>query len=121
MPLFVKPVALDASIGIGSASLVHDAKELMERVLAVHTECNDSALAEEYIEGRELYVGVLGNAEPQALPPIEADFSGLPAGAPKVYDRKAKWEPGSAEFNGTRTGLAQLSDEFRARVQKTAV
>ena len=121
MPLFVKPAALDASLGIGEKSLVHNARGLMERVLAVHQECNDDALAEEFIEGREFYVGVLGNAEPIALPVIEADFSGLPAGKPKIYDRKAKWEPGTPEHRGTTTKVAEVEPELAARLQKVAV
>ena len=121
LPLFVKPVAQDASIGIGKKSLVRDSAALMRRVLAIHEECNDAALAEEFIDGREFYVGVLGNGEPLALPPIEADFSRLPEGAPKVYDRNAKWEPGTVEHAAISTGLADVPDELRARLQKVAV
>jgi D-alanine-D-alanine ligase len=122
MPLFVKPVAQDASIGIGEKSLVSDSTELMKRVIAIHKECGDAALAEEYIEGRELYVGVLGNnADAQALPPIEVDFSGLPEGSPKVYSSKAKWDKKSKEYQGTKPVLAELPDELRARVQKIAL
>ena len=121
MPLFVKPVAMDASIGIGKKSLVRDSTELMKRVLAIHEECGDAALAEEYIEGRELYVGVLGNGDPLALPPIEVDFSGLPEGAPKVYSSAAKWDVGSKEYEGTRAVIADLPDELRARVQKVSL
>src|SRR5687768_7265299 len=65
MPLFVKPLRSDSSLGIGGKSLVHDAVALMERVTAIRKELNDSALAEEYIEGREFYVGVLGNGQPK--------------------------------------------------------
>ena len=65
MPLFVKPLRSDASLGIGGKSLVHDAVALMERVAAIHKELDDSALAEEYIDGREFYVGVLGNSPAQ--------------------------------------------------------
>jgi D-alanine-D-alanine ligase len=121
MPLFVKPLKMDASIGIDAGALVRDSNALMRRVLAIHDEIGDSALAEEYIEGRELYVGVLGNGNPQALPPIEIDFSGFPDGAPRILDEKAKWDEGSAEFRGTRSVIADLPDELRARVQKTAV
>ena len=122
MPLFVKPVAMDASIGIGAKSLVKNSTELMKRVLAIHEDCGDAALAEEYIEGRELYVGVLGNgADAVALPPIEVDFSGLPEGAPKVYGSKAKWEKDSAEYKGTKAVLAELPDELRARILKVAL
>src|SRR5438067_13502290 len=66
MPLFVKPMRMDASLGIDEQSLVHDTQQLMERVLAIHKQFGDAALAEEYIEGREFYVGVLGNEEPIA-------------------------------------------------------
>ena len=121
MPLFVKPLRSDASLGIGGKSLVHDAVELMERVAAIHKELEDSALAEEYIEGREFYVGVLGNAQPKALPPVEVDFTGFPEGVPKVMDSKAKWDERSDEYKGTKSIIANLPDELRARLQKVAV
>ena len=121
MPLFVKPLRSDASLGIGGKSLVHDAAALMERVAAIHKELEDSALAEEYIDGREFYVGVLGNAQPKALPPIEIDFTGFPEGVPKVMDSKAKWDEKSKEYKGTKSVIASLPDELRARLQKVAV
>src|SRR3954469_124291 len=121
MPLFVKPLRADASIGISARSLVHNATELMKCVVKIHESLNDSALAEEYIEGREFYVGVLGNRDPVAFPPIEMDFSGLPDGAPRVLDRKAKWAEDSAEYKGTRSVLAQIPDELRARLQKVSL
>jgi D-alanine-D-alanine ligase len=112
---------MDASIGIDGDALVRDANALMRRVLLIHDEIDDDALAEEYIEGRELYVGVIGNGDAQALPPVEIDFSGFPEGAPRVLDEKAKWDAGSPEFRGTRSVLAELPDELRARVSKVAV
>jgi D-alanine-D-alanine ligase len=121
MPLFVKPLRSDSSLGIGGKSLVHDAVALMERVTAIRKELNDSALAEEYIEGREFYVGVLGNGQPKALPPIEVDFTGFPEGVPKVLDSKAKWDEDSKEYKGTKSVLANLPDELRAKLQKVAV
>jgi D-alanine-D-alanine ligase len=121
MPLFVKPVAQDASIGIATTSLVTNTTELLERVAAIQKECNDAALAEEYIEGREFYVGILGNHDPQALPPIEADFSGLPEGTPKVYDREAKWGEDQDEATRVKTVIADLPDEVRARLQKASL
>lgn len=121
MPLFVKPARMDASIGIDKRSLVTDANQLMRRVLAIHEQCKDDALAEEYIEGREFQVGVLGNGDPDAFPVIEVDFSGMPEGAPHVLDSKAKWDEKSAEYKGTKTVLADLPDELRARLQKTAI
>ncbi len=121
MPLFVKPLRSDASLGIGGKSLVHDAVALMERVAAIRKELNDSALAEEFIDGREFYVGVLGNSQAKALPPVEIDFTGFPDGVPKVMDSKAKWDERSKEYKGTKSVLAQLPDELRAKLQKVAV
>jgi D-alanine-D-alanine ligase len=121
MPLFVKPLTADASIGIDGDSLVRDVTSLMKRVVAIHEEVNDSALVEEYIEGREFYVGVLGNREPVAFPPIEMDFSGMPEGMPRVLGSKAKWSPDSAEYKGTQSILPELPDELRAKLQKAAL
>jgi D-alanine-D-alanine ligase len=121
MPLFVKPLRSDASLGIGGKSLVHDAVALMERVSAIRKELDDSALAEEFIDGREFYVGVIGNSQPKALPPVEIDFTGFPEGVPKVMDSKAKWDERSKEYKGTKSVIANLPDELRARLQKVAV
>jgi D-alanine-D-alanine ligase len=121
MPFFVKPLRMEASIGVDGKSLVRNAREMMERVVAIHEQVNDSALAEEFIDGREFYVGVLGNREPVAFPPIEMDFSGLAEGAPRVLDSKAKWDENSDEYKGTKAVLAQIDDELKAKLQKVAI
>jgi D-alanine-D-alanine ligase len=121
MPLFVKPLTADASIGIDGESLVRDAISLMKRVVMIHEKIGDSALVEEYIEGREFYIGVLGNREPIAFPPVEMDFSGLPEGLPRVAGTKAKWKKNSVEYKGTKSVLADLPDELRAKLQKAAL
>lgn len=121
MPLFVKPQRMEASQGIDEKSLVHNTQQLMERVLKIHKTLGDAALAEEYIEGRELYVGVLGNGQPQAFPPIELDFSGLPEGSLHVADSAAKWDVQSVRYQGTKSVLAELPAELCAKVQKAAV
>lgn len=121
MPLFVKPLRMDASIGINGKSLVRGTREMMERVLDIHRRVKDAALVEEYIEGREFYVGVLGNALPQAFPPIEMDFSNLPDGAPRVLDARAKWDEKSPQYKNTRAVVAELPDELSARLRKVAL
>ncbi|HEV8630727.1 MAG TPA: D-alanine--D-alanine ligase [Thermoanaerobaculia bacterium] len=122
MPLFVKPLRGDASIGIsGSDALVRDSRTLMERVVQIHDEHKDAALAEEYIEGRELYVGVLGNREPEALPPVELDLSGLPDHMPPVADQKVKFDEELGKKYDIVARVAELPDELRARLQKVAV
>lgn len=119
-PMFVKPLRMDASIGISSKSLVRTAKELSERINAIH-KLKDSALTEEYIEGREFFVALLGNKQPQVLPVLEVDFSGMPAGAPKILDAKAKWDKDSPEYKGSKVVLAELDPEMSAKIQKIAL
>ena len=121
MPLFVKPLRQDASIGIESNALVNSTIDMMKRIIAIHDKVKDSALVEEYIDGRELYVGILGNQQPHAFPPMEMDFSGLPEGAPRIASGKAKWKKRSAEYKGTKIVTAELPDELLARVQKVAL
>ncbi len=121
MPLFVKPLRMDASLGIDEKSLCRNTQELMERVLHIHKSFGDAALAEEYIEGREFYVGVLGNLDPTAFPPIEMDFSGLPEGSLRIMDNAAKFDESSERFQGTRAVVADLEPELKAKLLKTAL
>jgi D-alanine-D-alanine ligase len=90
-PLIVKPIATDASIGINAKSVVNTVSELMDRIFSIHTEFHTPALVEEYIDGREIYVGLLGNP-PTVLTPIEWDLSKLPEGMPRIAGTEAKWE-----------------------------
>ncbi len=121
LPLFVKPVRADASIGIDSKSLVHDTRRMRRRVTRIHKRFRDEAMVEEYIEGREFYVGVLGNRKAIALPPIEMDFSGLPEGTPRFLDRNAKFGEGTAEFEGTKAKVAEIDDALRDKLQSISV
>src|SRR6202789_4148138 len=98
-PLFVKSSTEDASLGISPASVVADQKQLTERIAFIHEQTHSDALVEEYIEGRELYVGVLGNDRLTVLPVWEMTFGSLPENLP----------------DGTVARLEQLSKRiFRA-------
>ncbi len=121
MPLFVKPLRADASIGINGQSLVRTSAELIDRVNAIHKTVHDAALAEEYVEGREFYVGVLGNQDPTAFPPIEIDFTGFPDDKPKIMDARAKFAKGTPEYEGTRAVVANIPDQLRARLHKVSL
>jgi D-alanine-D-alanine ligase len=121
MPLFVKPLRMDASIGIDEHSFVRNTQQLMERVLYIHKTFGDAALAEEYIEGREFYVGVFGNDELTALPPLEMDFSGMKDGSVKIMDKEAKFDEQSDRFMGTKVIVPDLEPELRARLQKVSL
>jgi D-alanine-D-alanine ligase len=91
-PLFVKSTVEDASLGIAQASVVEDAARLKERVEFVHSQVGSDALVEEFIEGRELYVGVLGNDRLTRLPVWEMVFGSLPDSLPAIATRKVKWD-----------------------------
>ena len=83
-PVIVKPAREDGSIGIEFSAVVSSIKELMERMDWLHQHFDSPVLIEEYIEGREMYVGIIGNAKPEALPIIELDLSKLPEGTPRI-------------------------------------
>jgi D-alanine-D-alanine ligase len=121
MPLIVKPLRMDASIGIESTSLVRSTTQMMKRIIAIHERVKDSALVEEYIEGREFYVGVMGNRKPIALPPIEMDFSGMPQGMPQILGRRAKWVKTSREYKGTCSKVAEIPDELKRRLERVSI
>ncbi|MGH7369039.1 MAG: D-alanine--D-alanine ligase family protein [Candidatus Rokuibacteriota bacterium] len=101
-PVIVKPVREDGSIGIGFSALVHSIKELMERIDELHVAFNQPVLIEQYIEGRELYVGVMGGATVEALPAVELDLSHLPEGTPRIASAEVKWQAGTRAYRGSR-------------------
>jgi len=92
LPLFVKSATEDASLGIAQASVVDDSVRLRERVQFMHEQIGSDALVEEYIEGRELYVGVLGNERLRRLPVWEMRFGSMPESLAAIATRKVKWD-----------------------------
>jgi D-alanine-D-alanine ligase len=125
-PLIVKPPQEDASIGITSSSLVHDLKELFGKIDELQSEFQAPVLVEEFVDGREFYVGVLGNVSPEALPVIELDFSALPAGRPRIASWEAKWgadgQGAGVEFAGTRSVFPDgMPEDVVKRMQAVAV
>jgi len=91
-PLFVKSATEDASVGIAQASVVEDTARLSERIAFIHEQTKTDALVEEYIDGRELYVGVIGNERLKVLPAWEMTFGSLPESLPAIATRKIKWD-----------------------------
>ena len=121
-PLIVKPAGEDGSVGIDAGSVVNSVRELMERIEVIQERFDSPALIEEFIDGREIYVGILGNDSPEALPPVELDLSKLPKGMPRIAGKEVKWEKGTDAYELTRSAVAQdLPDELRNRIQKAAV
>ena len=129
-PLIVKPPQEDASLGITSKSVVRDVRELLATMDTLQREFQSPVLVEEFVEGREFYVGVLGNASPQALPVMELDFSAFPANTPRIASYEAKWGEGGtgsatetgAEFRGTKSVFpTDLPPKLVTRMQEVAL
>ena len=106
-PLFVKSATDDASLGISQASIVEDMEKLRERVEFIHDTVQSDALVEEYIDGRELYIGVLGNKRLTTLPTWEIDFGTLAEARAGIATRKVKWDRKYQEKHGIKTGPAE--------------
>jgi D-alanine-D-alanine ligase len=105
-PAFVKPVSEESSDGISQASFVRVEEEAIERARFIHQKFNCDALIEEYIEGRELYLSVLGNSRLTVLPPREIFFEQVPEDAPKFATFHAKWNDAYRKKWGIRNAAA---------------
>lgn len=118
-PLLVKSAVEQGSVGIARQSVVYDDAKLLDRVRFVHEQVGTDALVEEYIDGRELYVGVMGNQRLQTLPIWEMIFNKLPEGAPRIATYKIKWDLQYQEKIGLDTRAAvDLSEEMRRRIER---
>ena len=100
-PMFVKPSREDASLGINSNSVCHTAKQLEKQIRYIHEVYHQEALIEEYLDGREFNVSVVGDRNPEVLAISEINFSGLPEGEPRIVSYRAKWDEDSPLFNFT--------------------
>jgi D-alanine-D-alanine ligase len=121
-PVIVKPAREDGSIGIEFNAVVSSIRELMERIDWLHANFDSPVLIEEYVEGREMYVGVLGNDNAMALPVVELDLSKLPEGTPRIAGAEVKWGKGTRAYRDTKSAVAEdLPDETVALLHTTAV
>ncbi len=92
LPAIIKPLCEEASRGISQASIADSQEAFFERIKFIHENMSMDAIAEEYIEGRELYVSVLGHKRVMVLPPRELKFGSMPEGEPRIATYKAKWD-----------------------------
>jgi D-alanine-D-alanine ligase len=121
-PVIVKPMHEDASLGVDFESVVHNLTDLRRRVAWVLQNYHQPALVEEFIDGRELNVAVVGDQFQTALPISEITFDEMPADLPRVVSYSAKWMPGSRGYNEMGAVCpAPLPDELTLRVQNLAV
>ena len=120
-PLIVKALAEHASMGISQASIVYDDESLSERVEFIHRNVSPWAIAEQYIPGRELNIGVLGNQRLQVGPVWELLFPNLPKGSEPIATSAAKWDKAYQERIGLRSGPAEgISEEQQAELARLA-
>lgn len=116
-PLIVKSLTEDASLGISQASIVRDDEALEERVAFVHERVNSHALVEQFVEGRELYVGVIGNQRLQTFPVWEMNFDKMPEDVARIATAKVKWDSKYRKRHGIETGPAPgLTPEVSKRI-----
>lgn len=120
-PLFVKPVSEDASIGISANSVVHDERALRRQVRYIWESYHQAAIVEEFIQGREFNVTVLGNESPRVMPLSEINFKHIANPFARIVSFRAKWVPTSEEYLKTPpTCPARVGDALKARIEDVA-
>jgi D-alanine-D-alanine ligase len=119
-PMIVKSLTEEASVGIAQASVVWDREELDERVRFIHESITGDALVEEYIDGREIYVGVLGNERLTVLPPWELFFENTAPGALAIATARVKHDLAYQQKHGITEGEADLEPAVRTKLVAVA-
>ncbi|MFT5288689.1 MAG: D-alanine-D-alanine ligase [Planctomycetota bacterium] len=120
-PLFIKSAVEEASLGISLDSIVHSDKQLEDRVLYIHEEICTDAIAEEYIDGREFYIGVLGNDRLKTFPLWELCIPKLPKGQPLIATRRIKWDVKYQQKLGVQNKRAEgLSTKLEREISAAA-
>ena len=119
-PLIVKSLIFDGSVGISQASVVSSDDKLWDRVQFVHNDIGTDAIAEEFIDGRELYVGIVGNDRLETFPVWELKFKKRPPSTRLIATERVKWSGKYQKKVGVKSGLARLSKEKKREVQALA-
>ncbi len=119
-PLIVKSLTYESSTGISQASVVENEEQLNKRVQFIHDTIMTPAIVEEFIDGRELYVGVMGNDRLQVFPVWEMSFSKMPENSWRIATERVKWSVKYQKKHGIDTAEASLPDDVTARVQHLA-
>jgi D-alanine-D-alanine ligase len=119
-PLIVKSVFFEASAGISQASVVENTEQLARRVSFIHERLGTAAIVEQFIDGRELYVGVLGNERLDAFPVWEMSFDKMPENRWKIATERVKWSTHYQKRHGIMTERAELDPPVAERIQRIA-
>ncbi len=121
-PVIAKPVREDASLGVNSNSVCYDHAHLERQVEYIHTVYKQEALVEEYLDGREFNVSIMGDRQPRVLPISEIDFTGMPEGEPRIVSFRAKWDEESPMYGSTTPICpAQVSTRMERRIKDIAL
>jgi D-alanine-D-alanine ligase len=119
-PLIVKCLDEDASLGLSKASIVNNEEKLQERIKYIHKKIGVDAIVEEFVSGREFYVGVLGNYRMELLPAWEVFYQKADNPEKEFYSRSAKWNEKYRQRKGIDSGKAKVDEETEKRIQEVA-
>lgn len=119
-PLIVKSLFFEGSAGISQASVVENAEQLAKRVAFIHESLGTAAIVEQFVDGRELYVGVLGNERLDVLPVWEMSFASMPDNRWKIATERVKWSTQYQKKNGIMTARAAIEPAMFERIQRIA-
>jgi len=119
-PLIVKSLFFEASAGISQASVVEDDEQLTRRVQFIHDSLGTAAIVEQFIDGRELYVGVIGNERLEVLPVWEMSFDKMPENRWRIATERVKWNTQYQKKNGIMTNAAKVAATDAERIQRIA-
>ena len=120
-PCIIKPPAEDASHGLSEKSVVYDLASLSEQLADLQSNYSGKALVEEFINGREFNITVMGNSRGTTLPVSEIEYS-LPQGKPRILTFAAKWQPDSLYYRGTRVICpAEIGDKDLKQITEVAL
>jgi D-alanine-D-alanine ligase len=119
-PLIVKSLFFEASAGISQASVVENAEQLARRVSFIHERLGTAAIVEQFIDGRELYVGVIGNERLDVFPVWEMSFVQMPENRWKIATERVKWSTQYQKRHGIMTDRAVLDAAAADQLQRIA-
>jgi D-alanine-D-alanine ligase len=119
-PLIVKSLFFEASAGISQASVVENVEQLGRRVAFIHEKLGTAAIVEQFVDGRELYVGVIGNQRLDAMPVWEMSFAQMPENRWKIATERVKWSTQYQKKHGIMTDRARLDAAGMDRIQRIA-
>jgi D-alanine-D-alanine ligase len=115
-PLIVKCLFEEASLGISQASIVNNIDKLTERIKFIHESLDQDAIIEEFIEGREMFVGIIGNKQLKTLPIWELSFKNADSPEKEIYSQRAKWNEKYRKRKGIMTKEAKLDSTLENKI-----